>query len=84
MTSLIHLIIFIITCLNFTSCAGPTNPFGGDVFISEQFKINKEKHSKHISLNFTPTRQYYNSPYDMNIEIIDPSFNIHTFRYEIV
>ena len=66
------------------SCAGPTNPFGGDVFISDNFSFDKLYTGDDIQLNFSPGRQYYNSPYSLKINLIDPNFNITNFRYEII
>ena len=67
------------------SCAGPTNPFGGDVFISEEFSVNQAGSSHHdISIDMSPDRQYYNSPYDLSIKIQDPKATLKNFKYEIV
>ena len=67
------------------SCAGPTNPFGGDIFISESFEIDDTiAISKNINFSVYPEKQYYNSPYDMKIHIKDPDFEISKFRYEII
>ena len=68
------------------SCAGPTNPFGGDIFISEDFTVNKAGSIdyQNISIDMTPDRQYYNSPYDLSIKILDPKATLRNFKYEIV
>lgn len=68
------------------SCAGPTNPFGGDVFISEDFKIDHQTYSsqENINFDFYPERQYYNSPYKLKIKIFDPNFDVNNFKYEII
>jgi soluble lytic murein transglycosylase-like protein len=70
-----------------TSCAGPTTPFGGDIFISESFDIKKTSSSfltKTIKFDFFPERQYYNSPYNLSIKIQDPNFDLTKFKYEII
>jgi len=66
------------------SCAGPTNPFGGNVFISEEFSIDKMYAGQDIKLNFSPGAQYFNSPYDLKITLTDPNYKINDFRYEII
>lgn len=66
------------------SCAGPTNPFGGDVFISEEFSINGSSARQDVTLEVSPDRQYYNSPYDLTLKINDPKFQLDKFRYEVV
>ncbi len=76
------LFIFIISGL--ASCAGPTNPFGGDIIIGQKFEIDESFKNSQVTLSMTPDRQYYNSPYDLNIEIIDPDHDITNFRYEVV
>lgn len=77
----ITLILFVMT-----SCAGPTNPFGGNIFIGQEFTIDKDYQVNHqdISINSSPGKQYYNSPYDLKIKLLDPNFEISRFRYEIV
>lgn len=80
MQKIISLLFFCI----FISCAGPTTPFGGDVFISDEFTINGSHKPQDISMEVTPDRQYYNSPYDLTLKINDPNFRINNFRYEIV
>ncbi len=79
-------ILIVFFTLNFFSCAGPTNPFGGDIFISQEFSLadsnNFENHG--IDISMSPDRQYYNSPYDLSIKIDDPQFNLRDFKYEIV
>lgn len=77
-------IILLLLLSVFYSCAGPTNPFGGDVFISEEFQITKSFKHSHIDIHMSPDRQYYNSPYDLSIKIFDPNFHIKNFKYEIV
>lgn len=66
------------------SCAGPTNPFGGDIFISEKFTLDQDFKREDIKLTFSPGRQYYNSPHDLKIKLIDPNFDIKNFKYEII
>lgn len=67
------------------SCAGPTTPFGGDVFISEEFTIKGENATNHdVVMSVSPDRQYYNSPYDLKLKIKDPNFRIDNFRYEVI
>lgn len=68
----------------FTSCAGPTNPFGGDVLISEEFELSDKISHHHVDITMSPDRQYYNSPYDLSIKISDPNHTRANFRYEIV
>lgn len=70
----------------FISCAGPTNPFGGEVLFSPEFKLTNYKSSRHktITINTTPNRQYYNSPFSLELNILDPHFNINNFRYEVL
>ncbi len=68
----------------FTSCAGPTNPFGGDILISQEFTIDKGYRIENIQLSSNPGRQYYNSPYDLKLNIVDPNFDISNFKYEII
>lgn len=78
---------FLVLCLNIllcVSCAGPMTPFGGDVFISEEYTRSPTIHKKNVDLTFTPGRQYFNSPYDLKIKLTDPDFEINKFRYEIV
>lgn len=78
-------LICILPLILFYSCAGPTNPFGGDIFISEKFELNaKSKKGAKVNLHMYPARQYYNSPYDLSIKIKDPNFVISKFRYDIV
>lgn len=76
--------ILLLVPLFFISCAGPTNPFGADVFISENFKISEESTHNNIDMKLFPDRQYYNSPYDMELQITDPDLDITQFRYEII
>lgn len=79
------IILYFIIYSLLISCAGPTSPFGGDVFISEHFEIEKFKSkNQNIHLDFYPERQYYNSPYNMVVKIKDPNFEISKFRYEII
>lgn len=66
------------------SCAGPTNPFGGDVFISEEFSIKGQATNHDVVMSVSPDRQYYNSPYDLKLKIMDPNFRIDNFRYEVI
>jgi hypothetical protein len=68
------------------SCAGPTNPFGGEVFISEKFKVDNRvpSNSTEITMESTPDRQYYNSAYDLTVSIVDPNFTIKDFKYDVV
>jgi hypothetical protein len=68
------------------SCAGPTNPFGGEVLISEQFVLENRVPSsaREIVMKSTPDRQYYNSAYDLTVSITDPNFNINSFKYDVV
>ncbi len=69
----------------FTSCAGPTTPFGGQVLIGEKFRLDQSfTPPENINFKFSPERQYYNSPYDLQVSIVDPSFDINSFRYEIL
>lgn len=77
--------ILILACL-LGSCAGPTNPFGAEVLISDTFKIDDKKFHSHneITMSSTPDRQYYNSAYDLKISIKDPNFDINTFKYDVV
>ena len=74
--------IFIIT----VSCAGPTTPFGGNVFIAQKIDIDKSRNSSisNIDISSTPKRQYYNSPYNLTLTIKDPKFSLKTFKYDIV
>jgi hypothetical protein len=77
--SIVSLILF------FTSCAGPTNPFGGDILIAQEFTVDKHyTHNHDIKINSSPGKQYYNSPYDLKIKLFDPNFLISHFKYEIV
>ena len=70
------------------SCAGPTNPFGGDILISENFQISqlasRSISDENIQISLSPDKQYYNSPYDLSIKINDPNFDLKRFRYELV
>lgn len=77
-------LLFLLTLSVFISCAGPTNPFGGDVFISEEFTIKGQATSHDVVMEVSPDRQYYNSPYDLTLKIKDPNFSIDKFRYEVV
>ena len=78
------LLILTIILMNLASCAGPTNPFGGDVFISEEFTIKGQANNHDVVMSVSPDRQYYNSPYDLTLKIQDPNFQIDKFRYEVV
>jgi hypothetical protein len=66
------------------SCAGPTTPFGGDIFIGQEFTIDMHYTGHNIQIDSTPGQQYYNSPYDLKIKLLDPNFRISDFNYEII
>lgn len=86
-SNLYFLINILSTWFFITSCAGPTTPFGGDIFISQSFTIDKNQAnytSAKVQIGATPDRQYYNSPYDLKLSIFDPKFDLTKFRYEII
>lgn len=75
----------ILSFLLFYNCAGPTNPFGADILISESFEADlSQSTTTAVELEMYPKRQYYNSPYNLSIRIKDPHFVISDFRYDIV
>lgn len=77
--------IFLILIPIFISCAGPTNPFGGEISISDEFIIStKASGYQNIKIEASPDRQYYNSPYNLNIKIKDRQFSLKDFKYKIV
>ncbi|MDP7319354.1 MAG: transglycosylase SLT domain-containing protein [Bacteriovoracaceae bacterium] len=77
-------IVLFLFLVSICSCAGPTTPFGGDIFIGEEFKVENSITRDDIDVLFSPDRQYYNSPYHLKIKLKDPNFDIKSFRYEIV
>ena len=84
MNSIFSLVISIFIAGHLIGCAGPMTPFGGDILIGQRVEINSQYNGKDIKFKAKPDRQYYNSPYDLTIEIIDPNFDSSTFRYEVV
>ena len=83
---MLNIVLLFLLTATFIGCAGPTTPFGGDVFVSTEFKLTNKKSLKtdFITLNTTPNRQYYNSPFSLELNIQDPNFNINKFRYEVL
>ena len=73
------IIIFILI----TACAGPSTPFGSDVLISKEYKVETQDISN-VQINTYPTKQYYNSPFDLTIKIKDKDFDITKVKYEIL
>ena len=68
----------------FFSCAGPTNPFGGQILIGQEFEVDHSFKQPGVNISATPDRQYYNSPFNLKLKIYDPDFRKRDFRYEIV
>ncbi|MCO4752877.1 MAG: transglycosylase SLT domain-containing protein [Bacteriovoracaceae bacterium] len=68
----------------FTSCAGPTNPFGSHVWLLSEFKTNGQGLSHHAAIETYPKRQVYHTPFDLVLNIQDDEYIPKTFRYEIL
>ena len=69
-------------------CAGPTTPFGGEIYIGQDVKLDdgfeyEVINIRDIDIDSYPRKQYYNSPFDLTLRIKDPNFDRKNFKYEI-
>ncbi len=82
-----NLISLIIT-FYIISCAGPTNPFGGEIFITQNVELDDSFEYEIIKMSDIefdsyPKKQYYNSPFNLTLRINDPNFDKKNFKYRI-
>ena len=66
-------------------CAGPSTPFGANIFISQDIKVDLNYlKNENIKISSYPKKQYYNSPFHFTLNILDPYFNLEKFKYKIL
>lgn len=69
------------------SCAGPSSPFGSDLFISEEFIVTENRSlagQNIVSIQGQPAVKLYHTPYDLKIKLESESSFDETFRYDII
>ena len=69
------------------SCAGPSNPFGSNLFVSSEFVVNHTARglaSASIEVKSNPPVKLYNTPYDLKIHLKSNNVFDKSFRYEII
>lgn len=77
----------VLTLLFLSSCAGPTTPFGSNVFISNDYEVPKSSNmgqSEMIKMESFPEKKIYHSNFNLKIKIKNPYGFKPNFRYQIV
>jgi len=82
--SLVKIVMQLFVLLILTSCAGPTSPFGANIWINSSYKHQINESAKYAQINSYPNHKVYHKPYDMIIQIADENGVPKDFRYQIL
>ncbi len=85
MVSMLKYFLSTILFTTLISCAGPTSPFGANIFFGQEIAIDFETFNPStVDISSYPDKQYYNSPFHLTLSIRDPHFKPESFKYEIL
>lgn len=79
----------LLTFILFVSCAGPTNPFGSQVWIDTKYEKIPEttqsyKVENHAHIQSFPQTKLFHTPYDLIVQITDEAKVPKDFRYQVL
>lgn len=82
-------VLVLLTFMIFVGCAGPTNPFGSQVWINSKYEKLPHEHREktaHINTQISafPQTKLYHTPYDLIVQITDESGVPKDFRYQVL
>ena len=66
------------------ACAGPTTPFGSNVWVDTKFKARIPASGSDAQISSFPKSQLYHSPFDLVLQIKDLQSIPKSFRYDIL
>lgn len=76
------------TFMFLVSCAGPTNPFGSQVWINSSYQkipeTSRQLAHEAAQIKTFPESKLYHTPYDLIVQITDESGVPKDFRYQVV
>jgi len=71
----------------FTSCAGPSSPFGSNILITSNYDLSKVKNAKsneRLKIEAFPKNLLYHTNFDLKVKINNADGFDHNIRYDIV
>lgn len=84
-----QLVLLVLNLLILCSCAGPTSPFGSNIFITNEYSVVNDRKPqsaalKNIKVESSPANKIYHTPFTLKIKVANNNDIISNFHYEII